>query len=241
MLIAEQVFLLLTNDKGGGEAWVSHRNLALNGALLCDLAAHNYIAFERKRFGGLHVVAAAPSSSVANPMLRHGVAELERKGGQRLSALLQSSKFAPPNVVAQGFVAHGVLAEEEKGFLFFNWNKYPTLNPGVEANLRARLQQTLHGQGAETWDEGVVLTLLDAIEAIGPVLKNETKGTKRRDRRETLGEIAYSLVAPELDRTGELLADTVSFVRDAIVGIIQEERQQQQAQQAQQARARARK
>jgi len=228
MLIAEQVFLLLTNDKGGGEAWVSHRNLALNGALLCDLAAHNYIALERKRLS-LRVSATVPSKSVQAPLLRHGVAELERKGERRLTSLLESGKFAQPSVVAQRFVANGVLAEEQKGFLFVNWNKYPTLDPSVEANLRARLQQTLHGQGQESWDEAVVLTLLDAIEAIGPVLKQETKGTKRRDRRETLGEIAYSLISPELERTGTLLSDTVQAVRESIVAIIEEERRQAQA------------
>ncbi|AQQ16170.1 hypothetical protein CGLAU_11190 [Corynebacterium glaucum] len=228
MLIAEQVFLLLTNDKGGGEAWVSHRNLALNGALLCDLAAHNYIALERKRLS-LRVSATVPSKSVQDPLLRHGVAELERKGERRLTSLLESGKFAQPSVVAQRFVANGVLAEEQKGFLFVNWNKYPTLDPSVEANLRARLQQTLHGQGQESWDEAVVLTLLDAIEAIGPVLKQETKGTKRRDRRETLGEIAYSLISPELERTGTLLSDTVQAVRESIVAIIEEERRQAQA------------
>lgn len=228
MLIAEQVFLLLTNDKGGGEAWVSHRNLALNGALLCDLAAHNYITLERKRLS-LRVSATVPSTSVQDPLLRHGVAELERKGERRLSALLESGKFAQPSVVAQRFVANGVLAEEQKGVLFVNWNKYPTLDPSVEANLRARLQQTLHGQGQESWDEAVVLTLLDAIEAIGPVLKQETKGTKRRDRRETLDEIAYSLISPELERTGTLLSDTVQAVRESIVAIIEEERRQAQA------------
>ena len=123
-----------------------------------------------------------------------------------------------------------MLAQEEKGFLFVSWNKYPTLDPSVEANLRARFQQTLHGQGQESWDEAVVLTLLDAIEAIGPVLKQETKGTTRRDRRETLGEIAYSLVSPELERTGALLSDTVQAVRQSIVEIIEEERRQAQAQ-----------
>lgn len=228
MLIAEQVFLLLTNDKGGGEAWVSHRNLALNGALLCDLAAHNYITLERKRLS-LRVSPAVPAASVQDPLLRHGVAELERKGERRLTSLLESSKFAQPRVVAQRFVANGVLAEEEKGFLFVSWNKYPTLDPSVEANLRARFQQTLHGERSESWDEAVVLTLLDAIEAIGPVLKQETKGTKRRDRRETLGEIAYSLVSPELERTGVLLSDTVQAVRESIVAIIEEERRQAQA------------
>ena len=229
MLIAEQVFLLLTNDKGGGEAWVSHRNLALNGALLCDLAAHNYITLERKRLS-LRVSATVPAASVQDPLLRHGVAELERKGERRLTSLLESGKFAQPSVVAQRFVANGVLAQEEKGFLFVSWNKYPTLDPSVEANLRARLQQTLHGERSESWDEAVVLTLLDAIEAIGPVLKQETKGTKRRDRRETLGEIAYSLVSPELERTGALLSDTVKAVRESIVEIIEEERRQAQAQ-----------
>ena len=229
MLIAEQVFLLLTNDKGGGEAWVSHRNLALNGALLCDLAAHNYITLERKRLS-LRVSATVPAASVQDPLLHHGVAELERKGERRLTSLLESGKFAQPSVVAQRFVANGVLAQEEKGFLFVSWNKYPTLDPSVEANLRARLQQTLHGERSESWDEAVVLTLLDAIEAIGPVLKQETKGTKRRDRRETLGEIAYSLVSPELERTGALLSDTVKAVRESIVEIIEEERRQAQAQ-----------
>jgi len=228
MLIAEQVFLLLTNEKGGGEAWVSHRNLALNGALLCDLAAHNYITLERKRLS-LRVSATVPAASVQDPLLRHGVAELERKGERRLASLLESGKFAQPSVVAQRFVANGVLAQEEKGFLFVSWNKYPTLDPSVEANLRARLQQTLHGERSESWDEAVVLTLLDAIEAIGPVLKQETKGTKRRDRRETLGEIAYSLVSPELERTGALLSDTVQAVRESIVEIIEEERRQAQA------------
>lgn len=233
MLIAEQVFLLLTNDKGGGEAWVSHRNLALNGALLCDLAAHHYITLERKRLS-LRVsatvpAASVPAASVQDPLLRHGVAELERKGERRLASLLESGKFAQPSVVAQRFVANGVLAQEEKGFLFVSWNKYPTLDPSVEANLRARLQQTLHGERSESWDEAVVLTLLDAIEAIGPVLKQETKGTKRRDRRETLGEIAYSLVSPELERTGALLSDTVQAVRESIVEIIEEERRQAQA------------
>lgn len=228
MLITEKVFLLLTTDKGGGEPWVGHRHLALNGALLCDLAANGLITLERKRLS-LRVGAAVASSSVQNPVLRHGLEHLERRGTRRLKSVLEARKFARPDVVAQRLVSEGILEQAEKGFLFVSWNKYPTRDPRAEESVRAGLQAALHGQQQESWDDAIVFTLLNAIDAVGAVLRDESKGTKRRDRREALNEMAYSLVAPELERTEALLGETVQAVQRGIADIIAEEEQQRAA------------
>lgn len=220
MYISEQLFLLLTTDKGSSEPWVSYRNFVLAAGLIGDLADHNLITIDDAKRNP-RINAAVPSSQVSDPLLRDALKELERRPNKRASVVISSRKFTKPEKIAKRLVDTGVLTEDKKSFLFFTWSKFPTRDSSEETRLRARYQQILRNQAQETPQEAMVITLMQQCGALRRVLKSETDGMKRGQIKETVKEITYAVTSPELDRSTELFARAVHAANTGLAAAIQ--------------------
>lgn len=214
MRIAEQLFLLTTTDSGRAEPWVTYRRFAVTAGVLMDLALAGAIEVtpgKRARVLPGQLLIDDPSPAEADLLKR-----VNRRPGRRAQGYIGDTRVARPSLVAAPLVDAGVLERESRGFWLFNWSDFPVRDASAEAQLRARLQQVVHGQAQETVDEGIVLLFLHAIEAHRAVLKDEIKGAGYGSVGRTAKEIRYSLIAPQLDRTPPHVADAIEGIHLAL-------------------------
>ncbi|MCP1387592.1 GPP34 family phosphoprotein [Corynebacterium sp. TA-R-1] len=219
MLISEQVFLLLTADGGGGEAWVSsYRRYALGAAALADLAVLGAIELSderRPRVTPLPLVQPLPTKFLA-----HAHAMIQRRPKRRAQTWIGDTRFGRIDYAADSLVKRGVLEEKSRGFLFVQWQQYPVRDASAELQLRGRAHQIFRGQAHETVNEGVALLLVDAVTGTRNVLKQETRDLPRKEVKRALDEIYFSLTSPELNRTPPEVAVAIRRINDALVMVV---------------------
>lgn len=218
MLITEQVFLLLTADNGGSEPWVGYRRFGLGAAIFADLALLDAVAFTDDKRPRVSVTGELPPD--AHPALVNAHQMIREKPNRHAQRWIGDSKFGRIDLAAANLVKQGVLEERSRGFLFIQWAQYPTRDASVELRLRARLQQVLHGQAQESVEEGIVLLIVDALNATRAVFKEEIRGLDRKQVRQTIEEIRHSLTDPALDRTVESVAQAVQAATTALIATI---------------------
>ena len=217
-MIAEDLFLRLTDDSGRAEPWVTYRRFALSAGVLMDLALAGAITVTPTRRAKVELgpVQLSDPTPAQKEMLRR----IARRPGRRAQGLIVD-RGVPPRLVAQPLVDRGVLERRERGFWLFSWSNYPVRDPSVEAELRSRLHQVVQGEAMETVEEGIVLLFSHAIEAHRAVLKHEIKGAGFGAVGRTAKEIRYSLTAPELGRTEPHVADAIEGIHYALVAAVQ--------------------
>lgn len=224
MFIAEQAFLMTTRADGAAHLRISLRDEVLRSALLCDLAAHNLIVLEDRGLLGKRVRPAVPPGHVDDPLLRHGVERLEQLGPRSVQRLLKDKRFATEEAVTWRLVSQGVLAPEQRGFLFFKWNFYSARDATVGQQLRFRLQQAVLNGAHESWDEAVTLALVTQAPGGTTVLREGQNAMGFLDTRKTLKEIKYSVTDPALERTSALVAETLTAALSAMAAIARRQR-----------------
>lgn len=201
MLISEQILLLITNDKGKNESSFLWNDMMLAGGLLADLTSRGLATVSEKNWSDAKVNAAAKADQVEDPVLRHGVESLEKRPNRSAYSVLTSKWFAPRDVVAQHLIAEGVLEKAEGGFLFFTSTSYPTRDGSAEQQLRARLQQILHGQGQPTEQESTLIAILQVHDAVPRLLKDELHGMNRREIKQAVEDAASLVTDPATIKT----------------------------------------
>jgi|GEM_PF-992102 len=218
MLITEQVFLLLTTDKGSGEPWVGYRRFGLGAAILADLALHDVVAFTDEKRPRVNVTGELPPD--AHPALVNAHQMIREKPNRRAQRWIGHSDFGRIDLSAANLVQQGVLEEHSRGFLFIQWAQYPTRDASIEQRLRARLQQVFHGQAQETIDEGVTLLIVDAVNGTRNVFKEEIRGLERKQVKGTIEEIRHSLTDPALNRIVESVALAIKGATAALIATV---------------------
>lgn len=218
MLIAEQLFLLLTTDSGRAEPWATYRSFALRAGVLMDLAAARAVTVTPGKRA--KVLPGPETPANPTPAEAEMLARVQRRPGRRAQAHIVDQRFRP-RLIAEPLVEQGVLERRRRGFWFVRWSDYPVRDTSAEDLLRARLQQVVHGQAQETVGEGIVLLFLHTIGAHRSVLKDEIQGAVFGSVGRTAKEIRYSLIAPELDRTEPHVADAVEGLEFALYAAVQ--------------------
>lgn len=215
---------MTTRADGAAHLRISLRDEVLRSALLCDLAAHNLIVLEDRGLLGKRVRPAVPAGHVDDPLLRHGVERLEQLGPRSVQRLLKDKRFATEEAVTWWLVSQGVLAPEQRGFLFFKWNFYSARDATVGQQLRFRLQQAVLNGAHESWDEAVTLALVTQAPGGTTVLREGQNAMGFLDTRKTLKEIKYSVTDPALERTSALVAETLTAALSAMAAIARRQR-----------------
>lgn len=176
MLIAEELFLLLTTDEGARKGYTA-RSYGLTGAVITDLVLHDRIELSDDKDPRVVVLDPSPTG---HPVLDPALARLVEKNGKRLSSTVQDGRLNPEKDVAAELAAHGLVDVEEKSFLGIKSAKYPERDGAAEQQLRARLRDVLHG-APPTVADATLLSILHGGGVLKSVMKDETDGFSRKE------------------------------------------------------------
>lgn len=179
-LIAEEVLLLVTQDDKGGTTTL-HADVVVAGALLADLAVAGCLVETDKK------VAVAPDAAVKGPPILVDALEVvsnHDKPVKTKTLLEELRKQLKPvsDRVAERLVESGVLELRKVTFLRIPLgDKVPTVDPGPERALRARLADILVTGVTPSDRDAELVSILRAADLIGSVVdKEDRKAAKRR-------------------------------------------------------------
>ena len=166
----EQVLLLALKDrKGTPEFGAGFLHLALGGAILAELALDGSIRIEEGKKGFVDAVAGAPVPR--NELLAEALEMVrERKRRRRAANWVQAFGMLKQlrHRTARDLCRRGILRQtESKVLLVFSRRAYPTVDPGPERELVARLREAIGGEGQLTPGLGVVLAVAHATGMLG--------------------------------------------------------------------------
>lgn len=187
MLIVERLLLLLLKDSGSREARASSMApVALRAAVLVDLVQAGRVSINEDKKKRLHIIDHSPTG---HPVLDAALAALAVKDGRRVGTIVQWQGLRALELAAGSLTAAGIL-DETKGGLFNWFTRYPTLDPGPEAALRAHLEAVVMGAAPAEEADGVLLGVLQAMNATRIVLPKEHIGLSGREIKRRIKEIA---------------------------------------------------
>ncbi len=161
----EQVLLLALKDrKGTLEFGAGFHHLALGGAILAELALRGCIRIEEGKKAFVDVVPGAERPR--NDELAEALEKVrERKRRRRAAAWVQvfGAMKQLHHRTARGLCRRGILRQTESSVLVvFSRRAYPTIDPGPERSLIARLREAIGGDGDMDPALGVVLGVAHA-------------------------------------------------------------------------------
>ncbi|GAB3244310.1 GOLPH3/VPS74 family protein [Kineosporia babensis] len=185
-LICEELFLLLTTDTGVREGFGTQRGIGLTAAVVADLAAAGRVTFDGTKHQRVQVTDPAPPG---DPVLDTALARLVELDGKPFAQLVRDRKLNPEKAVGERLAEKGVLNLREALLGGLVPAKYPTLDPGPEQDLRARLRQTLDG-GPVAEHDVTILSILLALSVHKTVLGRDLPGRSARDLRDQIRALA---------------------------------------------------
>ena len=207
MLIAEELFLLLRRDDGKPESSMSPSGYGLAAAVITDLIVAERITLSEDKDPRVSVVVPGPTGNV---VLDPAMERLEKKDGKKLSSLVPDSKLALEQEIAASLQAAGVIDVEEKRALGLVPAKYPVRDPEPERRIRERLRTVLAG-GTPSVTDATILSILQGLDIVGKVLKEEKGDLGRKDLKRRIEEVGRD--AP----TGSAVAKAVQAMNTAVM------------------------
>jgi len=204
MLIAEQLYLLLYDDRGFDTGYGRFNDAGVAAGVLADLSlGYAALQYSDDRARRVRVIAGLPPN--AHPALVAAHSKILQKPDRRAEDWMSRGDIAKREDVTVGLLHRGVLQLEVHKGRFFSSTLYCTRDASVEKQLRARLQAVMFGHKQATLDEAVVLLALDALWSVRRILKAELAGMPRgesrariRELREKATDPAYGWVDPLL-------------------------------------------
>lgn len=203
MLIVEELYLLLTSDKGTQEAAGTQRDHGMCAALITDLVLAGRITISEDKEPRVHVISA---EATGHPVLDFGLERVQLKDGKRLDSLVTWSKLDPYDVVIESLVQAGVLAYGERTMLGLGKPRTPEVDPGPERALRARLAAVIAGSAAPTPGDATLLAILQSLEVAERILAVEIGDLRGRQLKDRINAVVESSAA----------GDTVNAVSRAV-------------------------
>jgi hypothetical protein len=212
----EQLLLLVLRDrKGTVDYRAGFYNLAMGGAILAELALAEVIRIEESRKA---FVEAAPVTGRPRDEIMAEALDRVRNSKKRRRASAWVSTFGNlkrlRHRTAVGLCRRGILRTRESQILLvFRRKLYPTIDPGPERKLIARLREAVMGDGEIEAGLSVILSLAHATGSLRIHFeRKELKARKARLKAITKGEVFGS--APGHPATS--VAATQHAVRAAV-------------------------
>ena len=221
MLIAEDLLLLLTDDRTGKLAVPStHADVALGGAMLVELALAKRVDVagpsEAAREGRLVVRDATPTG---DELLDEALARLgEKKGPKPKDAVSRLGKGLRDRLHAR-LVGRGLLREENGRILgIFPTHRWPAVDAVHEQSVRAQLEESLRRGVAGDGRTGALVSLLHALKAVDKAVDAGEAGLTKKELRARAGRIAEGDWASQAVRKAidELTAALVAATSGAV-------------------------
>jgi hypothetical protein len=206
MLIAEEMFLLLTEDNGTTDRASRHRRFALAAAALADLAEAGVVAVAEGEDPKVTVVRAGTTGQAALDTL---LPVLDAVSGRRIGALVGNAALNPETAIGRSLARQGIVAEERR---LLGRPRFLTLNPAPEIALRERLGQVLSGRREAGRADATELGILHALNIASGLLGPARGGLDRRGLARRIESIARDDPFAEAvkNRMGTLTAATMA-------------------------------
>lgn len=188
MLIAEDLLLLLFDDRSGKDQGGAFSVKALAGAILVELATSGGVDVEPKQgFWHTPKVVTGSGPPLADPLLEAALRTVAEKP-RSAQAVLDKLAHGLKDALAQRLVDRGVLRREDDRVLgLFPRTRWPATDTQHEAELRRDLDAVLRG-GTPDERSGALLALLDAINVAHTVLEHD--GLRSSEVRARAKEVA---------------------------------------------------
>ncbi|WP_162903908.1 GPP34 family phosphoprotein [Leucobacter sp. wl10] len=208
MLIAEELYLLLTKDLGTQESPGTQRGYGLTAALIADLVLAERVVLTEEQPPHLIVVSSSPTG---HPVLDAGLAQLAGRNGKRLDQLVTWSKLDPEETVVASLVKQGVLAYGDRTFFGMGKPRTPEQDPEPERRTRTRLTAVLAGTAAPTAADATLLSVLQGLGVARYILKAESNGMRGQELKTRIDAVV------EHSPTGEAVDRAVQALNAAIM------------------------
>jgi hypothetical protein len=181
---AAELFLLLTDDKGGPASWGTQTGWALSAATIADLLIEGRVVLDEQKDPRLHVVDPTPTGRAVPDKV---LARAAQKEGAKLSALVQDGRMNPEAEVVAELERQGVVTVVPKRLLGLVAEKRPTVDPGPEREIRERLRTVLIG-GQPSATDATLLAILQALGVAKKVLDRESEGMSAKQLKQRVEE-----------------------------------------------------
>jgi hypothetical protein len=215
MLIAEDLLLLLTDDRTGKLLAASTQvDIALGGALLLELAIAGHVTVAGDVAAARHRrLIVNDTATTAEPLLDDALSELAAKQGKSPKAVVRTlGKGLRPRLTAR-LVEQGILREERGRILgLVSASRWPSSDTGHEEAVRALLAAALGtGSAGDAHIAGLV-SLLRALKAVAKVVDPAQLGLTKKELNANAKRIAEGDWASEAVRKAidELMAAIVA-------------------------------
>lgn len=217
MIIADQLYLLLTKDDGKPDQAFAQNGYGLAAAVLTDLIAQQRIVLDGPaKKANVRVVSIAPTGHLA---LDAALARVQAKEGKPFKNYVSDGKVAQEEAIAQSLIDQGILEWGEKGFLGIGKRRTPVRNPVPEQQIRQRLAGVLAGATGPTIVDAALLSILQGMDVAHKVLADEAGDLSKEQLKERIKQIAADL--PAGDAVASAVQDlTIVMVSAVIIPIV---------------------
>jgi hypothetical protein len=187
-LVVEDLLLLLLDDQRGTLSVGVDPGLAMGGALLMDLARAGLVQLS-PRAGLLSspTVTVTPDAETSDPLLRAAAATVAAKPRNAMVMVRTLAKVdgeSTRDLVAARLVERGVLERRGGRVLgLFPRTEWPTTDAAHEAALRAGLREVLILDRDPTSHQAAVISILQALNQLRVVAKDETRSLRDVTKR----------------------------------------------------------
>lgn len=183
MLICTELLLVATSHEGKRLAGQMELDLALAGAVLCELAAGGRVAVQEGRL----VVNDAGSSGDA--LLDHALEVFAKYDGKKPEKVLPHLAKGMTDRTYERLATDGMVRVEPGGFL--RSTKYPVVDTATRKTLVAAAAQVLAGTTRPDLHTGALISLLAAADGVTKVYDSRQFGVSGREltkRAKAVGE-----------------------------------------------------
>jgi hypothetical protein len=209
MLIAEELYLLLTDDDTGKqERPGTMRSYGLTAAVLADLVVSGRVALSDERKPRVTIVDASPTG---NPVLDGALETLARRDGKRVDSLVTWSKLDPELAVVDSLVAAGILERGAPTMLGLGRPRTPAVDTSPERLMRSRLRDVLAGTRRPTAADATLLSILQGLNIAAPLLKEESGGLRAHEMKKRIAAVV------DESAVGDAVARAVAAMNSAMI------------------------
>lgn len=214
MLIAEELFLLLTRDDGKRESGSSYAAYGFAAANIIDLVLRERVTLSEDKDPRVSVVDPSPTD---HPALDDALARLREKDGKKISSLIVDGKVAAEKQIVASLKRAGVVSVEEARMLGIVPEKRPVADPTPERHIRERLRVAL--QGAEvTPKEATLLAILQGLDVAPKILAEEAGGMGKKELKQRIEVVSQNLTTGEA--VSAAVARAVAAMNAAMVAAV---------------------
>jgi golgi phosphoprotein 3 len=212
--IHHELLLLALHDRKGTHAYGQMVQIGLGGALLTELLLGERVRIvqegSRRKKSFVEVVDASPTYDSAMDAALEKLKGLKRRGNPRDTVTRIGNVKKLRALVARDLCRKGVLREtEQEILLLFRRKVYPTVDPGPERELIARIRGALEGTGTVDDRTASLVAVADVTDTLGAIYP-------RKDRKRLKGRIKEVAASGE----GKATRDAVEAARAAVTAAV---------------------